>query len=49
MNSTTLADGIVLKTRDGLDEIRFERRLAHPIEKVGVRLRAHMPWLEATR
>jgi hypothetical protein len=23
--------------------------LAHPIEKVGVRLRAHMPWLEATR
>ena len=34
MNSTTLADGIVLKTEDGLDEIRFERRLAHPIEKV---------------
>ena len=34
MNSTTIADGIVLKTEDGLDEIRFERRLAHPIEKV---------------
>ena len=34
MNSTTLADGIVLKTEDGLDEIRFERLLAHPIEKV---------------
>ena len=27
MNSTTLADGIVLKTRDGLDEIRFGSRL----------------------
>jgi ketol-acid reductoisomerase len=23
--------------------------LAHPIEKVGAKLRAHMPWLEATR
>ena len=34
MNSTTIADGIVSKTDEGLDEIRFERRLAHPIEKV---------------
>jgi uncharacterized protein YndB with AHSA1/START domain len=34
MNTRTIADGIVTKTGEGLDEIRFERRLAHRIEKV---------------
>ena len=31
---TTIADGIVTKTDDGRDLIRFERRFAHPIEAV---------------
>jgi uncharacterized protein YndB with AHSA1/START domain len=34
MNTRTIADGIVTKTEKGLDEIRFERRLEHPIEAV---------------
>jgi uncharacterized protein YndB with AHSA1/START domain len=31
---TTTADGVVTKDDSGRDVIRFERRLAHPIEKV---------------
>jgi uncharacterized protein YndB with AHSA1/START domain len=35
MNSEpTIADGVVSKDESGRDVIRFERRLAHPIEKV---------------